>query len=1134
MLKKNPLHKALYLIAACFLLLCSCNKERSDKPKVLVFSKTAGYHHASIAAGNTALQKLGSENGFILDTTTNAAFFNEDTLKQYSAVVFLNTTGDVLNNYQEADFERYIQAGGGFVGIHAATDTEYNWGWYGRLVGAYFNGHPQIQPAVIKVVDKTNPATEHLPDTWKRTDEWYNFKQLNPDNKVLLTIDESTYKGGTNGANHPMAWYHDYDGGRSFYTELGHTDESYQDPLYLKHILGGIQYAMGHNLEGDYGKVKTEQVPEENRFVKTTLTTGKFFEPTEMAILPNEDILVAQRRGELMLYSQQTKDVKQVGSLNVYYKTGVDGVNAEEGILGLAADPNFEKNNYIYLFYSPADTSVNRLSRFVYQNGKLDNSSEKIMLQFYSQRQICCHTGGSVTFGPGNLLYLSTGDNSTPFDEKNQAYASHGYAPLDDRPGHEQYDARRSASNSNDLRGKIIRIKVNEDGTYSIPEGNLFSPNTPNTRPEIYTMGHRNPYRISVDQKNGFLYWGEVGPDAAADSLEIRGPKGYDEVNQARKAGYFGWPLLVGNNYPYHEYNYGAGTPGPAFVAANPVNNSANNTGVKQLPAAQPAFIWYPYNESPEFPQVGSGGRNAMAGPVYYTDMFPEDSRYAGYYNGKLFIYDWIRNWIKVVTMKSNGDLDKIEPFIPGTKFTGPIDMEVGPNGQLYVLEYGSGWFSKNDDSGLSRIDYLPGNRPPKIAELTVDRSSGKTPLTITAKVNVSDPEKDKLRYIWQIGKDTKETSEPTLSYTLNDKGDYDISVKVLDTEKAAATSSVVTVYAGNEQPEVNVALQGNRSFYFGSNPVKYDVKVADADGNVDLSNLLVSVDYINGKDLAGASMGHQVVSAEILGKNLMLSSDCKSCHQIDKPSIGPAYTQVAQRYKNNSQAFEHLTNKIIKGGSGVWGEVNMPAHPNMSPADARQIVQWVMSLANTDKAKNSLPASGSVVPKVDPKQQQNSVIKLAATYTDQGGAGVRPLTDSKVIYLRRSLLQPGDFSDAKGFAGKENDGGHYSIFPAEEGWLLLEQVDLSGISGIELAALSDGSKSNYQVEVHLGKPTGKKVGEGQITFSKEGKVTTTIPLQQVPAGNMQNVYLVVRPMGAGEGNKPLLETVQFIPQPNS
>ncbi|HEY0434431.1 MAG TPA: PQQ-dependent sugar dehydrogenase, partial [Chitinophagaceae bacterium] len=512
---------------------------------------------------------------------------------------------------------------------------------------------------------------------------------------------------------HPMAWYHDYDGGRAWYTELGHTNEEYADPDYLKHILAGIKYAIGNNSELNYSKAVTQRVPDEDRFTKTTLVQATFFEPTEMTILPNFDILVAQRRGELMLYKNDSKSVKQAGFLNVYWKTNTPGVNAEEGVLGLQADPDFAKNHYVYVYYSPIDSSVNRLSRFTFQNDTIDNKTEKVVLEVKSQREICCHTGGSIAFGTDRTLFLSAGDNSTPFDEPNNKYVNHGFAPLNDAPGHLQYDARRSAGNSNDLRGKIMRIHMNEDGTYTIPEGNLFPKGTPQTRPEIYVMGDRNPYRITVDKKTGFLYWGEVGPDANDDSLATRGPRGYDEVNQARKAGFFGWPLFVGNNYAYHEYDYLTGESGAAFDPQHPVNNSRNNTGIKELPPAQPAFIWYPYAASPDFPQVGTGGRNAMAGPVYYTDMFPKETRYPDYYNGKLFTYDWIRGWIKPVTMQKNGDFDKMEPFMQNTKFNNPIDMEVGPDGRLYVLEYGSGWFSKNPDAGLYRIDYNGGNRAP-------------------------------------------------------------------------------------------------------------------------------------------------------------------------------------------------------------------------------------------------------------------------------------------------------------------------------------------------------------------------------------------------------------------------------------
>ncbi|MET3980104.1 type 1 glutamine amidotransferase [Mucilaginibacter sp. UYP25] len=230
------------LILICFVTVISCAK---PKPKVLIFCKTAGFHHESIAVGIPAIIKLGRENNFDVDTTTNSAKFTAVNLKQYAAVIFLSTTGDVLNNEQQTAFEQYIRSGKGFVGIHAATDTEYDWPWYGNLVGAYFKSHPaKQQEAKLNVVDRGFPATNHLPATWRRLDEWYNYKWMAPDLQVLIKIDEKSYQGGENGSNHPMAWYHNYDSGRAFYTALGHTDASYADPLYLKHILGGIKYAI--------------------------------------------------------------------------------------------------------------------------------------------------------------------------------------------------------------------------------------------------------------------------------------------------------------------------------------------------------------------------------------------------------------------------------------------------------------------------------------------------------------------------------------------------------------------------------------------------------------------------------------------------------------------------------------------------------------------------------------------------------------------------------------------------------------------------------------------------------------------------------------------------------------------------
>jgi len=236
---------ALAFLPIALLMLLTSAHPIAKNPAVLVYTKTNGYHHASIPLGVEAIQKLGAAHGFDVVVTDDSLTFNKKNLKKFAAVIFLSTTGKVLGTEEEKAFQNYIRGGGGWVGIHAATDCEYNWPWYNKLAGAWFKSHPKQQEAKLIIVNKNHPSTAELPDTWTRKDEWYNFKDLNPDVTVLIKIDETSYSGGENGSNHPMAWYHDFDGGRAFYTELGHTDESYSDPLFLKHILGGIEYAMG-------------------------------------------------------------------------------------------------------------------------------------------------------------------------------------------------------------------------------------------------------------------------------------------------------------------------------------------------------------------------------------------------------------------------------------------------------------------------------------------------------------------------------------------------------------------------------------------------------------------------------------------------------------------------------------------------------------------------------------------------------------------------------------------------------------------------------------------------------------------------------------------------------------------------
>lgn len=215
--------------------------------RVLAFSRTTGFRHDSIPDAIAAVQALGAENGFLVDASEDPSIFTDSGLSGYSAVIFLLTTGHILEVSQQAAFERFISAGSGFVGVHSAADTEYDWSWYGGLMGAYFASHPDIQPAAILREDANHPSTVSLPELWLRTDEWYNFQtnpRANADIHVLASLDESTYSGGTMG-DHPIAWYHDFQGGRAWYTAGGHTRESYSEPLFLAHLLGGIAYAAG-------------------------------------------------------------------------------------------------------------------------------------------------------------------------------------------------------------------------------------------------------------------------------------------------------------------------------------------------------------------------------------------------------------------------------------------------------------------------------------------------------------------------------------------------------------------------------------------------------------------------------------------------------------------------------------------------------------------------------------------------------------------------------------------------------------------------------------------------------------------------------------------------------------------------
>jgi cytochrome c len=1074
-----------------------------------------------------ALGKMAKEHGFAISFTEDATQFNEKNLKKFNAVIFLNTTGDILNPEQQTVFERYIQAGGGYVGIHAATDTEYDWPWYGKLAGAYFLDHPMtpsnVQKGKFIVTQKDHWATKGMPDEFERSDEFYSFKDISPKINVVLKIDEKSYTGGKNPDFHPISWYQEFDGGRSFYTAMGHTDETFSEPLFLNHLLAGIKYAVG----GDAPKAVdfSKSRPEENRFTKVILEE-KLDEPMELSVLNDGRILFIQRKGDVRLYNIKSKELKTIAKIpvSVKYKNkeGKESTG-EDGLLGLNKDPNFAQNHWIYMYYSVPEEPKNVLARFELKGDQLDFESKKVLLEIPTQREECCHTGGSIAWDKSGNLYLSTGDNTNP-------HGSNGYSPSDEREGRSAWDAQKSSANTNDLRGKIIRIKPQPDGTYTVPEGNLFAKGTAGTRPEIFTMGHRNPFRIAVDQKTGYVYWGEVGPDAAKPD-SMRGPAGHDEVGQARKAGNFGWPHFVGDNKAYNKYDFAASKSQEKWDVNAPSNTSPNNTGLKVLPAAQNAFIWYPYGNSKEFPLVGSGGRNAMAGPVFYTDAFKNATNaFPAYYNGKLLTYDWMRGWIMAVTMNKEGDFVAMERFMPGYKFSNPMDMEFAENGDLYMLEYGTGWFSANDDARLIRIEYNGGNRKPQI-EMTANKLGGAVPLALklTAK-GTSDADGDALAYSWKITSKNgfnKLINTQDANLTLTKIGAYKALLTVNDGKGGISTQSM-DITVGNEPPVLSLDMpSGNKSFYTPDKPFNYDIKVSDKeDGTlekgIDPERVAVNIDYLaEGYDKIAIAQGHRSADAGAAfnaGKKLIEASDCKACHSVDKKSIGPAYREVSAKYKGDNSAVERLTKKVIAGGGGVWGETAMAAHPQLSAADASEMVKYILNVVNEKPKEKSLPLKGSYSAKLPAGDKGKGVFIVRAAYEDGGASGLPALRSEKSLVLRNAKVDMHSFDAYEDIMKISNSGMNLAIASKSGAYILMKQVDLNAVSALQLQAVAPKPQLNSaggKVELRLDSPTGKLVGESPMLEVSEtldfkpNILTVPIKTGTNADGKLHDLYVV-------------------------
>ena len=678
---------------------------------VLIFTKTTQFRHTeAIEQGVPVLTAAFAEAGITSEHSEDSSLFTDEGLSHYDALVMFQTSGDPWNAEQKAALERYTQAGGGIVAIHNAADMRGNYTWWDTMIGSLMPGHAATGtspglPGTVRVEDRTHPSTQHLPLRWNRADEWYNFStNVRGTAHVLATMDETTYDPGGNrmGYDHPISWCKPYDGGRAWVTAMGHFGAHYtQETGLVQHILGGVKWAAGLEA-GDCGGTKWDQ------FERVPLDQNTSA-PYAIDVAPDGRVFFTELvRGQIRVYDPEARTTSTAITIPVYS-------GGEDGLLGITLDPNFAQNGWLYVYYSPAsadDTNpanfVNRLSRLTVGEGsQIDRASEKVILEVPARRlpDEPGHTGGGLDFGPDGSLYLGVGDDVNPHSEP-----SGGYAPLSERDG-TFHDARATSANTNDLRGKVLRITPQADGTYTIPAGNMFPPGTAQTRPEIYAMGFRNPFRFAIDPRTGALGVADYAPDNSAENPN-RGPAGIVEWNLITEPGFYGWPLCMGNNEPFRDVDYRTNpvTVGPYFDCANPVNDSIRNTGLTQLPPAKPAKMWYGYQRS-SVPSVipQGGGLAPMGGPFYeYDPNLASDTKFPSSYDGKAFFYEWARNKMySIIPTEDGTSVEKVNPFLPQTQFLAPIDSKFGPDGSMYVLDWGGGFGRDNPDSGLYRIDYV-------------------------------------------------------------------------------------------------------------------------------------------------------------------------------------------------------------------------------------------------------------------------------------------------------------------------------------------------------------------------------------------------------------------------------------------
>lgn len=838
------------------------------------------------------------------------------------------------------------------------------------------------------------------------------------------------------------------------------------------------------------------------RLERVPLATG-LADAMGIDVLDDGSVIIIERPGGVLLLPRGGQ-ARRVGRV----KAAVFG---EVGLMGVAFDPAFRDNGAFYVFFSPEEKkSVMRLTRMVIHDGRIDPARDRTIIEVPIDQDGAIHLGGGIARDAKGRILIGIGDNSPPIPE----------LPIDQRPGKFMADALRSSANTNDLRGKILRIEPKPEGGYRIPEGNLFK-DAKDGRPEIFAMGCRNPFRVMCDHATGEIMWGDVGVNVDPKCGIM--PSGYDEINRTGTPGNFGWPLFSGPNEPFTSFDFETRKVGPKFDPLHPVNFSRNNTGAKELPPARGAALWYSSVASARWPALGSGSRSVVCGPVVRLPEKPGEQRMHERHQGKLLVADWMRNWIVACDMKADGTLGDAEPFAQNLVFRRPMDIRMAPDGTLLVLEYGDKW-NENSDGALSRLVYRRGNRPP-VARATANPPAGKAGVVVKLDATPSsDADGDTLKYEWRDAAGAVIAGEgPSREVRPATTGAHPYTVTVTDA-KGASGAAKVEVRVGNAMPAVSIRAPAGGGFFDWNQPLLLEADVSDeedgstAKGAIPPEKVVWRATYL--------PRGAGEAEASHPGLALMRASTCFGCHMAGEASRGPAYSLVGARYRPEEGAREKLTKKIVEGGNGSWGTYPMPPHPQHTPAQARQMVDWILDEAGTG-LQGSTGATAAIMLPHPGHKGDGGAWRVTASYTDLGAKGQPALTGEATVIIH-ARQRKAAFADSQQGAlviddiEQERDA---LAWLAKDGFIGFTGLRLDGISALRVRA--SATLAGARLEARLGGPDGRVVGKVEPSQAFGEHV---IPLGET--AGIHDLVLVARLDGPSPtGAKPLgVHWVRFEP----